>query len=434
LGLLNEARRFIKAQKPCEIGASSALQFHELLSHPIVADVTFVSPNITTSRSVFSQSTGFSELSADSFTFSEGLAFTDKRLRVASALRRTQFIFSVQERSTFYSIVLSDFIELCQPNAVKILMRIILGDFEKAFSILSGARDTFANIVKLIVIPSISFGHFSSLMQFLHKSPNFLKFFPLRELTEYCKSAELKASLIEIHCSFETYAELVPLLLNFIKSDKSWQKQLLDVTSLMSVCEKALRHSTVEPFQSLLKAAGLQVRFLRVAIDFSLPFDSEMNIFSNNSSSSIEEMAALSLFHKRFNLGLQLIEFRDCNVSTVVDLVLDKLGTTIAEFFKAMKKQMDNVNYEKLCIAMLRGIKERAANERDVPKFILSVVCGIGLQVRSLGELGFVNDAIELCVKEKSVGELNGLLKMARDCGNKSLESRCVKAMSLIRK
>jgi hypothetical protein len=139
-------------------------------------------------------------------------------------------------------------------------------------------------------------------------------------------------------------------------------------------------------------------------------------------------MAALALMHKKFNLGLEIAQLKEGAMPVVTDLLLDKLaGQRLGDYFAAMKVRMGHHSYALLCTEMLKAVKGRAADPKDVPRFVVGVVGDRALQVQILVGLEYLPEALAIAEKDKNRQAIALILEAAERRRDGRLAARCRK-------
>jgi hypothetical protein len=194
--------------------------------------------------------------------------------------------------------------------------------------------------------------------------------------------------------------------------------------------EDSRRHRiSPETLHGLLRASGLQERFVRMAMGSGIPFNPTMDLILYANCST--EMAALALFHRKFNLGVQISELKPNSMPQVTDSLLDKLAQqSLAEYFRVMKDRVDATSYVFLCKSLMRSVFERAADRKDIPRFVEGVINGDVLRIQILTLLGFLQEALVLAERTRNRDEIASIGRAAKELGNRSIENRCVTLLS----
>jgi homoserine acetyltransferase len=166
-----------------------------------------------------------------------------------------------------------------------------------------------------------------------------------------------------------------------------------------------------------------------MAMASGIPFSPTMDLVLYGHCSS--EMAALALFHKKFNLGVQISELKPNSMPQVTDLLVDKLAQqSLADFFLGMKGRMDANSYIFVCKSLMRSVFDRAADRRDIPRFVQGVINGVGLQIQILTLLGFLQEALTLAERTANREEIANIGRAAREIGNRRIEGLCARMLS----
>lgn len=450
LGLLEQARNFIHKQARYHLKSESdvKLVYHlkELLTHPIPVDIVFGSIGERRQRSL-SSTFGDANLPPDDegLVISDELAFSDKRLKVIPIYWRTRGILAIQEIHPDQPDILESFLALFEEDTEQIMIHSTLGHLSLVFghwTKLPLAQRTFNMAMKTMILPSISSGNWSLLWKYVKSHPDARQAFEnvLQHLFEYCSSHNLKATLVDIQFTLGLYENAIFSLMRFLSIDSTWEDKMKDVRLLVDALQREsdFRSKNMEGHNpkipdkelvSLVNVAGLQSLFIRLAIDQNIPFTQNLDLLRG--LNQVEEIAALAFYYKKFNLGIQVVALNPGCMPRVADMVLDKLNNQgLGDYFLQMKRRLDRASYESLCTDFLQAVALRAANRKDVPRFVVSVVSGVQLQIHILGTLGFLQEALQIADRSRDRDGVLTLLSIARRQGDKSVEQKCAKILA----
>jgi hypothetical protein len=131
-------------------------------------------------------------------------------------------------------------------------------------------------------------------------------------------------------------------ILQFPRSDETWFDKLIEMKLLVEAIkrEKEKRQRvknaviiTSENFDTLTTVSGLQVRFVQLAIDTKMLFNPKFDLVLY--TNCIDEIAAIALFHQKFNFGLVIAQLKPGSMNTITDRLLDRLtGQRLGEYFR----------------------------------------------------------------------------------------------------
>jgi hypothetical protein len=243
-----------------------------------------------------------------------------------------------------------------------------LGHFNAAFSFwgqFGASKQTVADAFQLLVISAISPSNWTSLWKFVRECeiPGLAPV--LSALFKHCSLEHLTQTFVRIHFELQMYENAIRAILQFTRSDEPWFDKLIEMKLLVEAIqrEKATRQRvknaviiTSESFDTLTTVSRLQVRFVQLAIDTKMLFNPRLDLVLY--TNCIEEIAAIALFHKKFNFGLEIAQLKSGSMNTITDRLLDRLtGQRLGEYFATMKLKMGRHNYAYLCTEMLKTVK-----------------------------------------------------------------------------
>jgi hypothetical protein len=408
LGLLSEGLHFLSQIAPFSLSDVLAFErFVNILSFPCAVDVCALTPENTSARV---------RLPRDFATVLK----SDN-----AALRRE---------------IICESLSLLEALPDRIFFASTLAHFDAAFAFwaqLGPAKQTAANAFQLIIIPAIAPERWNALWKFVRERE--IPGFPavLTAIFKHCSLHHLTQTFVRIHFALQMYEDAIRAILQFARSDETWFDKLNDMKLLVEALqlEKERRQKgenavviTSENLDSLTTLSGLQVRFVQLAIDNKMPFNARLDLVLY--TNCVEEIAAIALFHKKFNFGLEVAQLNIGAMEAITDRLLDTLtGQRLGEYFAAMKLRMGHHSYAYLCTEMLKAVKHRAADLRAVPKFVTGVVPDRGLQAVILARLEYLDEAIAIAEKDKNKQALGEILEVAERKQNTKIAGRCKKLL-----
>ena len=450
LGLLDQARQFIHKQARYHLKNESDIrlvyQLKELLTHPIPAEIHLIAKDERRPRSL---SNAFADPSTEpeeaGLLVSDSLDFTEKRLKVIPVFWRTKGILAIQEINPNQPEVLEAFLALFEDSNDQLMIHSTLGHLSLVFGSwkkLAATQRTFNMAMKTIVLPSISSGNWNLLWKYIKSHQDAREAFEpaLQQMFEYCISHQLKSTLVDVQFTLGLYEQAIINVLRFLSRANSWEDKMSDVRVLVQAlqCESDQRYKSSGKQTSkipdkelvyLINIAGLQLLFVQLALDQGIPFNPSFDLVI--SVDHAEEMAATAFFYKKFNLGMQIAALKPDSMPKIADMVLDRFNNQgLGEYFLQMKRRLDSASYESLCTEFLRAVSNRAANKCDVPRFVISVVSGVPLQIQILATLGFMQEAVQLAERSRNREGVLNLMNLARRQGEKSIEQKCAKILA----
>jgi hypothetical protein len=94
-----------------------------------------------------------------------------------------------------------------------------------------------------------------------------------------------------------------------------------------------------------------------------------------------------------------------------------------------MKLRMGRHNYAYLCTEMLKTVKQKAAEPRAVPKFVIGVVPDRELQTLILTRLEYLDEALVIAEKDKNKQTIGEIKDIAERNQNTKVTSKCQKLL-----
>jgi hypothetical protein len=131
-------------------------------------------------------------------------------------------------------------------------------------------------------------------------------------------------------------------------------------------------------------------------------------------------------------LGFDLAGASPGGLSAVCDILLEKLaGPSLADFFRFAQQKTDARRKAVLCKALMKAVCVRARSGSDIPKFVAAVIEGAELQVQVFTECGFLQEALTLAQKSRTLSEVPCIMQTAQEIGNQQIAKQCVKILRL---
>jgi hypothetical protein len=428
LGCLDEGQTFLTklSTRDCE-SPSELVQVLDLLSHPIPTNISFVPVDVERDVAFLSEHLDFAP---------------DKKLQVPSLYTHSMALLRAKAGLSQQQIQMRSELLSLDREPGQIAFNSRHGDFAMAFDLWCRMRPEkrgFLTAIKWLFIPSISYGHWDLLWAYLKDNPPMrTEFGPILEsLFESCHTQGMNQTLVSVQFGLDMLEDAIRAILNFLKADKTWEEQSTNLAMLQTVCEKEATARAAQPdgyvyklttsnLIRLLKLCGLQIRFMRLATEVNIPFTPVFNMVLYGNL--IEEISALSLYHTRFLLGVQISELKPGSMQKIVMLLLDKLaGQKLIKYFQVMKQRSDARTYEYLCKELTKGLSRKPQNAGSIPKFVRKAVVGVPLQIQVLTECRYLPEALDLALSSQSTAEVMNIRAVAKEKGDAAIEKKCDK-------
>jgi len=342
---------------------------------------------------------------------------------------------------------LSDIVLLYAGQSEHVVFSSAIGNFSDAFNswdMLPTTQKNTINFVRTIMFPSMANAHWNRLWRHIKKLsdsiPEYLLF--LEGVFDFLRKNSLIRMLSDIYIHMGLFEDAILTLVQLISQRESWDSKLCDLTLLVEILQKesnkrrdfsCTKKITDAGLRNLIHLSGLQCLFCRLCTDESLSFDPNLDLISSKNP-LIGKMATISIKYLRFNLGLQIIELQPQMIISVVENLVEELNNegsgTIPRFFSAMKKKLDQMNYEKLSTEIVMVIANRAASRLYIPKFIISNIHGDRFKIVLLLKLEFYDEAIIIAEKNGSKDDAYLILREAQRMRRQDLQAKCMKIIN----
>jgi hypothetical protein len=261
----------------------------------------------------------------------------------------------------------------------------------------------------------------------------------LRALFDFCDAHGLKRTLLDAQSALGLYEDAIQTALGFLATDATWAEKFRHVEALLQSAHDERARRGADPdaparladdaLARFVDAGMLQLRFVSLAIETGTEFAPGLDLLL--CPAVADELAAIAFLNRKFPLGFDLAAACPGGLHAVCEVLLEKLsGQSLADFLRFTQK-VDPRRKAALCKALMKAVCVRARSGSDVPRFVAAVIEGAELQIQVLTECGFLQEALALAQRSRTLSEVANIMQTAQVLGNQTIAKQCAMILRL---